>query len=139
MTAQVHEVLIIDGQETSMAFCPPLPENDSRVIESKDDDGYISFSTDCWRQYVGTWEIKENKFYLINLDGNFQLADKTPIFADWFTGVLRVPQGNMMHYVHMEFGSVYECEMHIYIEGGIITKSKTIDNRNKELYQDEFS
>jgi len=38
MTAQIYENLILDGEETSMAFCPPLPENDDRVIEIKDDD-----------------------------------------------------------------------------------------------------
>ncbi len=36
MTAQVHEKLILDGEEISMDFCPTLPENDSRVIELPD-------------------------------------------------------------------------------------------------------
>lgn len=141
MTAQVHENLILDGQKTSMAFCPPLPENDSRVVELKDDeidDSNIIFSTACWRQYVGTWEIKDNKFYLVNLEGKFKLAEKTPIFANWFTGTLRIPQGEMLHYVHMGYGSVYEHEMHIKIENGIVTKSKTVDNRNKDVNESEL-
>jgi len=139
MTAQVHENLILDGQETSMAFCPPLPENDSRVVELKDDEidgGGIIFSTACWRQYVGTWEIKDNKFYLVNLEGRFKLAEKKPIFADWFTGTLRIPQGEILHYIHMGYGTVYEREMHIKIENGIVTKSKIVDNRNKDV--DEY-
>ncbi len=141
MTAQVHENLILDGQETSMAFCPPLPENDSRVVELIDDEidgGGIIFSTACWRQYVGTWEIKDNKFYLVNLEGRFKLAEKKPIFADWFTGTLRIPQGEMLHYVHMGYGSVYEREMHIKIENGIVTKSKIVDNRNKDVNEGEL-
>ncbi len=132
MTAQISECLILDGEKTSMTFCPPLPENDLRVVELKDDeienDDFI-FSTACWRGYAGTWEIKDQKFYLVNLEGRFKLAADEPVFADWFTGTLRIPQGEMMHYVHMGFGSVFEREIHIKIEKGVVTRSKTIDNR----------
>ena len=31
MTAQVHEKITIDGKRTSMAFCPPIPENHPRI------------------------------------------------------------------------------------------------------------
>jgi len=32
MTAQFHENLILDGEDTSMAYCPPLPpEGDDQV------------------------------------------------------------------------------------------------------------
>lgn len=134
MTAQVHENLIIGCEKTSMAFCPPLPENDSRVVKLKDDEikgGGGIFSTACWRQYIGTWQIIDNKFYLVNLEGRFKLASDAPVFANWFTGTLRIPQGEMLHYVHMGFGSVYEREKHIKIEKGIVTNCKIIDNRNK--------
>jgi hypothetical protein len=137
MTAQVHEKLILDGRETSMAFCPPLPENDSRIILLKDDEidghGGIIFSTACWREYIGTWEIKDNKFYLVNLKGRYKLNSESVILADWFTGTLRIPQGEMLHYVHMGYGSLFEKELHIKIENGKVTKSKTIDNRNKDV------
>ena len=137
MTAQVHENLILDGKETSMAFCPPLPENDSRIILLKDDEiedyGGIIFSTACWRAYIGTWEIKNDKFYLVNLEGRYKLNSESAILADWFTGTLRIPQGEMLHYVHMGYGSVFEQELHIKIENGKVTKSKTIDNRNKDV------
>lgn len=137
MTAQVHEGLILDGKETSMAFCPPLPKDESRIIVLSDDEikdgGGIIFSTACWRQYIGTWEIKDNKFYLINLEGRYRLKDDTPIIADWFTGTLRIPQGEMLHYVHMGYGSVFEQELHVKIENGRVTKSRTIDNKNKDI------
>lgn len=141
MTAQVHENLILDGEKTSMAFCPPLPENDPRVTKLKDDeidDGGIIFSTACWRQYIGTWEIKDNKFYLVSLNGRYKISENTPILADWFTGTLRIPQGEMLHYVHMGYGSVFERELHIKIENGIVTKSKTIDNRDKDVNEGEL-
>jgi len=131
MTAQMHENLILDGDETSMAFCPPLPKNDSRIVYLKDDNSYTS--TACWREYIGTWEVKNNKFYLVSLEGRYKLLSNTPIFSDWFSGTLRIPQGELLHYVHMGFGSVYEQEVHIKIKKGIVTKSTTIDNRNKHF------
>ena len=77
MTAQIYEKLILGGKETSMAFCPPLPENDSRLTRLRNDqlkDEGMIFSTACWREYVGTWEIKDDQFYLVNINGRFILT-----------------------------------------------------------------
>lgn len=64
MTAQVHERLIFEGTETSMAFCPPIPNDHPHIISLSADEvragmavGSISrfiHSTGCWRQYIGT-------------------------------------------------------------------------------------
>jgi hypothetical protein len=140
MTAQIHETLILNGEKTSMAFCPPLPR-DHRVVELKEneiDSDSLVFLTACWRRYIGTWEIKDNKLYLNKLFGALKLQSLDPVHADWFTGVLRIPQGERLHYVHMGFGSVFEKELHIKIEKGIVIKSVTIDNRDKEFSNDEI-
>jgi hypothetical protein len=137
MTAQAHEILILDGKKESMAFRPSLPENDARIILLKDDEiephNSFTFSTSCWRGYIGTWEIKDNIFYLVNLEGRFKLKNKSAIFADWFTGTLRITQGRLLNYVHMGYASVYEYEIHIKVENGEIIKFKKIDNRNKDF------
>ena len=137
MTAQIHEILIYDGNKTSMAFCPPLPEDNPRIkrltdeeIEERDASGLI-FSTACWREYLGTWEIKEGRFYLVGLKGRYRLKGSEPLFADWFTGVLRIPRGELIQYVHMGYGSVFEEEVHTKVEQGIVTETKVIDNRGK--------
>ena len=130
MTAQRHERLILDGVETSMAYCPPLPEGDPRIVETPEDFMWI---TSCWRGYVGSWEIKNNKFFLRNLTGCFRLDSDMPIFADWFTGVLRVPRGERLVYIHMGFGSIYEEELHIKIVNGCVVKTRVLDNRPKQV------
>ena len=38
MTAQIHERLILDDEETSMAFCPPLPEEHTGIYELSPDE-----------------------------------------------------------------------------------------------------
>ncbi len=58
MTAQIHERLIVDGEETSMAFCPPLPAGHPRIFELGPDvvvwdpSDSILGSTACW---AATW------------------------------------------------------------------------------------
>ena len=144
MTAQFHERLILDGEETSMAFCPPLPDNqpglrfltDEEVREEIKKDasiGTIVFCTACWRGYIATWEIRDNRFYLVDIKGRFRKTAEEPILADWFSGVLRVPRGTMLQYVHMGFGSVFEHEIHIKIEKGMVVRSRVVDNRGKQV------
>ncbi len=140
MTAQAHEMLIIEGQKTSMAFCPPLPKDHSDIKLLSDDDikaekdiPSIIFSTACWRQYIGTWELKDGKFYLVDVKGRFKKTSDQPIFADWVTCVLRITSGELLHYVHMGFGSVYEFENHIKIEKGIVVEERRVDNREKDF------
>jgi hypothetical protein len=131
MTAQAHENLILNGKETTMAFCPPIPENDPRVKLTLGD--FSTLSSSCDRGYVGTWEIKADKFYLVKLKGDYNFSSDTPVLADWFTGVLRIPEGDLLHYEHIGFASVFERESHIKIEEGSVVKSKTIDNRNQDI------
>ena len=40
MTAQFHELLILDGRACSMAFCPPLPKGHPRVAEADVEEGH---------------------------------------------------------------------------------------------------
>ncbi len=126
MTAQVHEGLILDGVKTSMAFCPPLPKDNPRLIELNGNQG---LSTACWRGYRGSWEIKGGKFFLTGISGKYQLSDGPSIFANWFTGTIKIPAGDILKYVHGGFSTVYEQEIHITIQEGIVKKNITVDNR----------
>ena len=138
MTAQIREILIIDGAETSMAFCPPLPIGHPRLIDvepkwpAEPGESIIVNSTACWRRYQATWEIKNGRLYLNGVRGTFRLQGHEPLPADWFSGVLRVPRGERLRYVHMGFGSVYEEELHIKIESGLVVELRVRDNRGKE-------
>ena len=143
MTAQAHEKLILEGKATSMAFCPPIPTNHPRIRSLSPDEvqkgieaGTISnfiYSTACWREYIGTWELKDGRFYLVSINGVYQVEGDDPIFADWFSGVLRIPDGERLHYVHMGFGTVYEFETHLKIENGFVVDERRIDNHDKPI------
>ncbi len=141
MTAQVPEKLIIDGKRKSMTFCPPIPDSPDIITPVPDEEvdaaikagklDSVICSTACWRGYIGTWEIKDGNFFLKKLVGCIELAQSKPIHATWFTGVIRIPQGKLLHYVHMGFGSLYEKELHIKIEAGVVTKQRVIDNAER--------
>ena len=130
MTAQAAETLILDGQEVAMSFCPGFPEDHPRIAESR----YVSgryLHTGCWRQYRGTWEIRDDRLYLVSIAGKFRLRRGQPLFAEWFSGTLRICRGELLQYVHMGFGSVFEEELLIDVDQGVIVESRVQDNRGK--------
>lgn len=136
MTAQIHERLIYEGSETTMSFCPALPAH-PRIVEVDrathpvEEADRFCYSTACWRRYQGTWEIAGGRFSLVGLRGRYRLVGNGPLFAEWFSGVIRIPQGSMLLYVHMGFGSVYARELHLRIDNGLVFESRLIDNRDK--------
>ncbi len=163
MTAQVHEIMIYEGQYHKMATVIEIPENHPRIqrddafFSRNEDEGItmiarpapevamatvtqsyrneryplILYSTACWRRYIGTWEIKDGRLYLINIIGKFKLIGDDPLFVDWFSGEIKIPLGDMLKYVHQGFFSVFEKERIVSIEKGIVKEVKEIDNRKK--------
>jgi hypothetical protein len=51
-----------------------------------------------------------------------------PVRAIWYSGVLQIPCGNCLRYVHMGYMSVYEEDMLLYVEGGRVIKQETRKN-----------
>ena len=98
MTAQIGERLHCEDRELSMCSQPLdrfftlagiCPRFDTRI------------NTALWLGYVGTWDIRDARLYLIELNGTLEgrteanLATVFPdfperVFAHWHTGELRV-------------------------------------------------
>jgi predicted amidophosphoribosyltransferase len=129
MTEQVHEILVLDGNKTSMEFCPSLPKDDPRILPSGHAGGLNSA---CWRGYQGAWEIKDGEFFLTGLSGKYRLREETPIPAKWVSGTIKIPQGEVLRYIHYSVNTVtiYEQELHIKIKEGVIVETSRIDNRS---------
>ena len=83
-----------------------------------------------WRGYHGTWEIRENRFYLVEVTGTPSYTGRPPILADWFTGVLRIPRGKILDYWHMGFASQYEAELHIQVDRGVVKERRLLSARD---------
>ncbi len=132
MTAQIAEKLYYEGQMVSMCS-EPLGDY---FAFSGERPGFESNCTALWRGYVGTWEIIDGRIYLIELNGTLEdgsdvtLATIFPgfpdrVFAHWYSGTIRIPQGKMLDYVHMGYGSTYERDLLLKIEKGVVTE-KTV-------------
>ena len=126
MTTQVKERIIIDAERYPLINCLSLPEDES-IIQIKR-KGFIEKSSNCWRGYVGTWEIKDDKLYLIDFSsGMYDVLVNLPILADWITGVGMVATGDMIKGSSWDI-TRYETEMHLNFENGLVVKSITLKN-----------
>ena len=63
MTAQCRERLIYNGEEYYLATEPLAPYLVSHKIR------FTAPHTACWRGYIGSWLIEDNKLYLVDLPG----------------------------------------------------------------------
>jgi hypothetical protein len=104
---------------------PPGPSKLKEGVPS------VLFSTACWRGYIGTWEVKDGRLYLVNLQGSYEVVGGEPVPAEWVSGWLRVPRGEALEYVHMGFESVYEEELQLRFEGGVEVERRTVVNGRK--------
>lgn len=129
MTIQISEKLIFKGEQMQMpvSSSPSLPKDHPRIV-----NGDVSFRMSaCWRGYVGTWAVKDEKLFLVDLHGDFALDDDTPILADWFTGTIVAPQGEMIHHPGHIGECLHETDLRITIENGKVVRSETVDNQDK--------
>ena len=136
MTAQVSERLIYGGKEISL-YTNPL----SLYLKATG-TCFESPHTANWRGYVGTWEILEHegveRLYLVALSAHktykeiLSLSDVFPgqdkVFAHWFTGELRCPQGAQLEYRHMGYGSVYEYDLLMDFKQGVLVNKHARHN-----------
>ena len=135
MTAQVPEVLHYDNQILSMYALPLSDYFSLKKSEPK-------FRVDCtaiWRGYVGTWEIVENRLYLIRVDGHFDNGDDITlrslfldstdrVFANWYSGEVKAPKGEIIDFAYGGFSSIYEQEIIFQIQNGLVVDIKIQNN-----------
>jgi hypothetical protein len=138
MTSQCPETLIYEGWEHDIhdeplelwfqltgRRLPPHPRG-------------VSCSA-LWRGYIGTWEIVDGRLYLIGIDGSFvgrddlSVASLFPehserVFADWYTGSLRLPEGRVIDAFPMG-NYVYERALILELECGVMTRWSVKHNK----------
>ena len=139
MTAQFGEKLRCEGRVVSM-FSQPLGDYFSLGGARPEFD---CSCTALWRGYVGTWDITEGRLYLVALSGDLKdgrkasLATVFPgfpdrVFAHWYSGTLRIPDGKMVEYVHMAFASTYERDLIVRIDKGVVIGTDVRHNGTSE-------
>ncbi len=143
-TAQIGETIIIDGKPENMNAEPLNPYlNQPENFEQFKQYAQPGGCTALWRAYVGEWEIKERKLYLNKLEtGSCSSEDRKkfpldklfpdqpqPILAKWYSGLLVMPRGKLLQYVHMGYESRFEKYLIINIQAGVIVKQETLTDK----------
>ena len=135
MTAQIPEALWYEGMEH--ALCSEPLEDYFQQIDKL--PPFEEMHTACWRRYVGEWEVRDDRLYLIGIEAHLENGDEASlasifpefperVFAHWFTGTIRLPQGDMLEYVHMGYHSTYERDLLLTFENGILVGKTLREN-----------
>ncbi len=146
MTAQIGDRIFIDNIEYSLA-CEPLS---SYLYDNKIEKLFTAISTSCYRGYYATWKIDDNKIYLLNIKSPWSLKrnnqieieehvsameklfpGQTEVFAYWVNGRLKINSGELIEYVHIGYESVYESDIYLWFENGVLIVDETVKNINE--------
>jgi hypothetical protein len=106
----------------------------------------LTISTGNWRGYVGEWKIDSEKLFLEKITAhekafkieNIFPAKTAPVFADWFSGVLRVSGGVQRQYQHMGFDRTYERELFLFVSQGKVIRSIEVSEKALEKGLKDF-
>jgi hypothetical protein len=147
MTAQIGDRIFIDNKEYTLA-CEPLS---SYLYDNKVEKLFTAVNTACYRGYCATWKVVNDKIYLTDIESPSQIRSRkgndsdepisamqklfpgqTEVFAGWVNGTLKIQSGELLEYVHMGYESVYETNICLKFENGVLIEEKTVKNKLKE-------
>lgn len=139
MTAQIPERLRYQSEDLAMCTNPLSTYFAIGGFNPR----FESNCTALWRGYVGSWEIVDDRLYLIGLNGTLEGGSEASIatifpdfpnrvFAHWYSGTIRIPQGKQLEYVHMGYGSTYERDLFLDIERGVVVATRVHHNGTAE-------
>lgn len=126
MTVQIQDSLNLEGEPVSLACDMKISEH-PRILKLNDEEAIEScawvFSTSCHRDFMASWEIKDGKLYLVDVIGTYNLIGEELLFADWYSGTVRVQAGNFIR--RPSFGYTQcEREFEIEVKDGVVIKTK---------------
>ncbi len=147
MTAQFGENLRYDGREMSMATHPLGDYFALGGVNPGFGEDWPRGCTALWRGDIGSWEIVGGRLYLIAINvmpGSRVAANLETVFpgypdrvfAHWYTGTLRVPQGKVLKYVHMGYQSTFESDLLIDVARGVIGEVRIRENEVPKKKED---
>ena len=133
MTIQAADILTYNGKKTTLGTEPLKP-----YLETRSDVGFIFKSTALVRGYIGRWEIKNNKLFLVSLLGfienneqvdlNYLFPNQTEVFASWYSGDIRIPEGELLEKINLGYESVFEKDRFLTFKEGILIRERVKNN-----------
>ena len=91
MTAQALDYLTYEGKacllRTELAL-KQHPRIETVSDQRAREQWTLCFTTACWRNFTGDWEIHEGKLLLTRLRGKYNLIGPEPLAVEWFSGAI---------------------------------------------------
>jgi hypothetical protein len=127
MTQQIADCLWDQGELHPMSALPL----EAYFAQKKLDPGFVAEWTSNWRGYHAEWELLDGRLYLVSLTGRLRdgsaasLSTFFPgagqrVFARWFSGRMRMGQGEMLSPPSRERAAVYERQVSLYVIRGVV-------------------
>jgi hypothetical protein len=97
-------------------------------------------STSCWRGYVAYWRLKNDSLILNSINPCctsvpmkseeiiLKIFGQNNVFANWYSGTLSLPAGELFSGADMGYNSIYEYEDKLQVENGLLKSKKRISN-----------
>ena len=133
MTKQAGDILSYNGKKTTIATEPLKP-----YLVTRNDVSFIFKSTALIRGYIGSWKIKNKKLYLVSLVGfiknnkkvdlNYLFPNTTEVIAVWFSGDIRIPEGDMLQKNNIGYASIFARDRILNFNKGMLIAETVIDN-----------
>jgi hypothetical protein len=147
-TAQYPDKIIFEGKEYNLNT-NPLEEYFEKNPNKRPKSEITSSA--LWRGYIATFEIKDNILLLKDIKipqsaENWKsiiseiFPNQTNIKIDWFSGLLVLPFGKRVNYVHMGYGSTFESYYLLEFENGNFKRKIKLNSEEYEIYrEDQFT
>lgn len=154
-TPQEPDILIYKGQEYALNTNPlemyfaqhpdARPRQKTRIMVDR---------SSLWRGYKASFEIRDNQLFVKDIRllvyGGDKNNDTThwravlhevfpamkDVKADWMTGFLIVPLGEIQQYVHLSYASVYSNYILFEVDKGNIVTEQSITAEQYEIFLD---
>ena len=131
MTFQAREIITYKGERNYMTSLPL-----DQYLSKRKDVKFVLQNTACWHCYNGEWEINDTMLYLVSLSAkikdykevnlNYLFPNKKVVFADWFSGEIRIQVGEVIEYGN--FVVTTEKDVILQLKNGVLISEKEIDN-----------
>lgn len=151
-TAQYPDKIIYNGNEFRL-HSNPLEAYFEKNPDKRPKVGVVS--TALWRGYVATFEVKNNQLFLKDIEIEYHdttskksysykwrsvikevFPDQTDIKIDWVTGLLVIPDGELVNYVHMGYGSTYQNYILLELDKGDLKQERRFNYEEYEKFKE---
>lgn len=138
---QNRDTLIMGGVKYPMSLSPIEQLDSKRFNILAEDIGFREAFSWNYRGHIATWKIIDNKLCLEKIwsiskgDVDFREAmrsytdDKGHVYASWFSGTIICGMGSVLWYSRDGWSDLYETEVKLTIESGIVKSSRKYKNK----------